>query len=159
MVLLIGNYRPDQQQSMQRFSAIMLQGLTAAGVKAELIAPEPILGDIPWAGRFISKWVAYIDKYLLFPFQLRRKLAATQPAIVHVCDHSNAVYVQRCRGTPVVVTCHDLLAVRGAFGEQTDCPASVTGRILQRWILKGLLHAEAHRLASRRALAPGPSEG
>jgi len=44
MVLLIGNYTPDQQQSMQRFSAMMLQGLDAAGVPAELIRPEPALG-------------------------------------------------------------------------------------------------------------------
>ncbi len=46
MVLLIGNYAPDQQQSMQRFSAMMLQGLTAAGIDAELIEPEPVLGNL-----------------------------------------------------------------------------------------------------------------
>ena len=44
MVLLLGNYPPDQQQSMQRFSAMMLNGLTAHGVKAELLNPEPFLG-------------------------------------------------------------------------------------------------------------------
>jgi len=42
---------------------------------------------------------------------------------------------------PVVVTCHDMLAVRGALGEDTDCPASRTGRILQRWIVAGLRRA------------------
>ena len=31
MVLLIGNYSADQQQSMQRFNTMMLQGLNAAG--------------------------------------------------------------------------------------------------------------------------------
>jgi len=40
------------------------------------------------------------------------------------------------------VTCHDLLAVRGALGEETNCPASVTGKILQRWILRGLRRAK-----------------
>src|SRR6185369_4796017 len=39
---------------------------------------------------------------------------------------------------PTVVTCHDMLAVRGALGEDTSCPASPTGKILQRWILHGL---------------------
>jgi glycosyltransferase involved in cell wall biosynthesis len=38
---------------------------------------------------------------------------------------------------------HDLLAVRGGLGEQTDCPASRTGRLLQRWILLGLRNADA----------------
>jgi len=36
------------------------------------------------------------------------------------------------------VTCHDLGAVRGARGEATYCPASPTGKILQRWILRSL---------------------
>jgi glycosyltransferase involved in cell wall biosynthesis len=41
----------------------------------------------------------------------------------------------------VVVTCHDFLAVRGGLGEETDTPASATGRWLQRWILTGLRQA------------------
>lgn len=142
MVLLIGNYSPDQQQSMQRFNTMMLQGLTAAGIDAELIKPEPFFGKFQLTGRFIAKWLAYIDKYILFPFRLRQELA-DRPALVHILDHSNAVYAARCEGTPVVVTCHDMLAVRGALGEQTDCPASAAGRILQRWILGGLRRASA----------------
>lgn len=142
MVLLIGNYSADQQQSMQRFNAMMLQGLEAAGIHAILIRPQPFLGRFRAAGRFISKWLGYIDKYVFFPFHLRRTLAA-RPQIVHVCDHSNAVYVKRCGDFPVLVTCHDLLAVRGGLGEQTDSPASITGRILQRWILLGLHRANA----------------
>ena len=52
--------------------------------------------------------------------------------MVHICDHSNAVYASKVRRWfPVVVTCHDLLAVRGALGEDTDCPASGLGKILQ----------------------------
>jgi glycosyltransferase involved in cell wall biosynthesis len=141
MVLLIGNYSPDQQQSMQRFSAMMLQGLTAAGLSTELIRPEPIAGNFKSAGRLVSKWLGYVDKYVWFPFRLNKALAK-KPALVHICDHSNAVYVQRCGRVPVLVTCHDLLAVRGALGENTDCPASATGRILQRWILSGLRHAD-----------------
>jgi glycosyltransferase involved in cell wall biosynthesis len=63
----------------------------------------------------------------------------------------------------VVVTCHDLLAVRGALGEQTDCPASVTGKLLQRWIVAGLEHASAiacvslATLEDARRLIPRPN--
>lgn len=148
MVLLIGNYPPDQQQSMQRFSAMMLQGLTDAGVNAELIRPNPILGNLTSAGGFVGKWLGYIDKYVWFRRKLRQALAKS-PAVIHICDHSNAVYVQRCRNLSVVVTCHDLLAVRGALGEDTDCPASLTGRILQRWILNGLRRAAVVACVSR----------
>ncbi|HSH39093.1 MAG TPA: glycosyltransferase family 1 protein [Chthoniobacterales bacterium] len=158
MVLLIGNYAPDQQQSMQRFSTMMLQGLTAAGVPAELIAPEPFFGNFRGAGAFAAKWLAYVDKFVLFPMRLRAKLRAEGRAsarprdaeacpsgiwVVHICDHSNAMYVTDAKPLPVVVTCHDLLAVRGGLGEETDCPASFTGRLLQRWILRGLRRATA----------------
>ena len=142
MVLLLGNYPPDQQQSMQRFGAMMLRGLAARGISVEIIKPEPVFGNFRALGGFVAKWLGYIDKHILFPFRLRKKLRAS-PAIVHICDHSNAVYVQNCAPIPVVVTCHDLLAVRGALGEQTDCPASITGRFLQKWILRGLQRADA----------------
>ena len=142
MVLLIGNYSADQQQSMQRFNTMMLQGLKTEGIDAELIRPQPFLGKFRAAGRFIAKWLGYIDKYVFFPFQLREKLLA-HPEVVHICDHSNAVYAKQCAGARVLVTCHDLLAVRGGLGEQTDSPPSITGRILQRWILTGLRRANA----------------
>ena len=142
MVLLIGNYAPDRQHSMQRFGTMMLEGLSAAGVAAELVRPEPFFGKFRLAGAFVSKWLAYVDKFVLFPRRLRAKLRSA-PALVHICDHSNAMYSQHVRTTPVVVTCHDFLAIRGALGEETDTPASSTGRFLQRWIVAGLQRATA----------------
>ena len=151
MVLLIGNYAPDRQQSMERFAVMMLDGLAAAGVPAELIQPEPFFGRFRFAGGFVAKWLAYLDKFILFPLQLRRRLKAA-PAVVHICDHSNAMYARQIRDVPVVVTCHDLLAVRGALGEQTDCPASFTGKLLQRWIVSGLEKTAVVSCVSRATL-------
>ena len=152
MVLLIGNYPPDRQESMQRFAMMMLAGLTAAGVPAELIQPQAFFGRFRSAGPFITKWLAYIDKFILFPLQLRRKLKEA-PALVHICDHSNAMYARRVRDVPVVISCHDLLAVRGALGEPTDCPASPTGKLLQRWIVSGLESATVVSCVSQATLA------
>jgi glycosyltransferase involved in cell wall biosynthesis len=162
MILLVGNYSLDRQQSMQRFATMMLDGLSAAGVAAEIIQPKPILGRFRFAGAFIAKWLAYLDKFFFFRRRLARKIAEG-PSVVHICDHSNAMYAKAVGGSvPVVVTCHDLLAVRGALGEQTDCPASATGKMLQRWIVRGLESAsvvacdskatfrDAERLVRRR---------
>lgn len=151
MVLLIGNYPADQQQSMQRFAMMMLRGLTAAGVPVELILPQPFLGRIQFAGRFVGKWLGYLDKFLFFPRQLKRKLSYGFD-LVHICDHSNSMYCAHVGNRPVVVTCHDLLAVRGARGEATDCPASPTGKYLQRWIVSGLRKASAVVCASSATL-------
>jgi glycosyltransferase involved in cell wall biosynthesis len=152
MILLIGNYPLDRQQSMQRFATMMLEGLTAIGVRAELIYPRPFLGRFRSAGGFIAKWLAYLDKFIFFRRTLARKLRE-RPAIIHICDHSNAMYAKAVSAVPVVVTCHDLLAVRGALGEPTDCPASATGKLLQRWIVRGLENATVVACDSAATLA------
>jgi len=151
MVLLIGNYPADQQQSMQRFATMMMRGLAAAGVPAEIVVPQPFLGRIRFAGRFFAKWLGYLDKFIFFPRVLKRKLSADFD-LVHICDHSNAMYQAQVRNRPVVVTCHDLLAVRGARGEDTDCRASPAGKCLQRWIVSGLRKASAVACASPATL-------
>jgi glycosyltransferase involved in cell wall biosynthesis len=152
MILLIGNYPLDRQQSMQRFAMMMLTGLNAAGVSAELIQPLPFFGRFHSAGSFVAKWLAYLDKFVLFRRTLAKKLRE-RPAVVHICDHSNAMYAKAIRDVPVVVTCHDLLAVRGALGEQTETPASTAGKRLQSWIVQGLEEADAVACVSRATLA------
>jgi glycosyltransferase involved in cell wall biosynthesis len=62
------------------------------------------------------------------------------------------MYRAHAGGRPVVVTCHDLLAVRGALGEATDAPASATGKFLQRWIVTSLRRVDAIACASRATL-------
>jgi glycosyltransferase involved in cell wall biosynthesis len=148
MVLLIGNYPLDRQQSMQRFATMMLQGLAAAGIPVEVAAPAPVFGKLLGIENFAGKWLAYIDKFILFPRQLRKRLSQ-RADVVHICDHSNAMYVTGAGKTPVVVTCHDLIAVRSALGEELHCPVSFTGRLLQRWILRRLRRADTLVCVSR----------
>lgn len=140
-ILLIGNYAPDGQQSMLRYAAVLSEGLQMAGHDVRLYAPRPRLNPGERPARSIWKWLGYADKFVL----ARADIAALErwADIVHVCDHSNAPYVPERPARPWVVTCHDLLAVRGALGEDTDCPASPTGRMLQRWILSGLRRAHS----------------
>lgn len=131
---------------------MMLDGLSAVGIPATVIRPRPVLGQFRLAGGFVAKWLAYLDKFVFFRSTLSREMRA-RPALVHICDHSNAIYAQAIRDVPVVVTCHDLLAVRGALGEETDCPASATGKFLQRWIVRGLESASAIACVSRATLS------
>lgn len=151
-LLLLCNYAPDEQQSMLRFGELLRTQWAARGCDVTVVAPQQTsltrsLGRYGGAGA--RKWLAYVDKYLVFPAELRRRLRAADAAggqvLVHVVDHSNAVYVPRGRDgrTAWLATCHDLLAVRGALGEDTDCPASALGRKLQHAIVAGLARADA----------------
>lgn len=138
-VLLIGNYPPDRQESMQRFSRALQRGLEEAGVEVELIRPKPVFGRwAKWLPAGCAKWLGYVDKFLVFPRRLRRALAAHGRAVVHVCDHSNAFYVHHLQTVAHVVTCHDLLAVRSALGEIPENATRWSGRRLQGIILRGL---------------------
>jgi glycosyltransferase involved in cell wall biosynthesis len=140
-VLLIGNYAPDRQESMLRYAEMMRDGLRDAGHDVTLAAPRQVLNSCGRPAAGIWKWIGYLDKFVLSSADIAR--AERQADVVHVCDHSNAVYVPGKPRKPYVVTCHDLLAVRGALGEDTDCPASFAGRQLQKIILSGLRRATA----------------
>lgn len=144
-VLLVGNYAPDGQESMLRYCQMLVAGLKTRDVEVDLIAPAVWLGGRGWRSGALGKWLAYLDKYVIFPWGLRRRVRGLGPdGVVHVVDHSNAVYVPAARsaGHPVLVTCHDLGAVRGALGEDTDCRVTRTGQWLQGWIARSLGKAD-----------------
>jgi glycosyltransferase involved in cell wall biosynthesis len=112
----------------------------------ELVQPERRLGLPVNPHRGLAKWLAYADKFLLFPARLRRIAAAHlrdggPPVVYHVCDHSNAPLLGALAGKPTVATCHDMLAILGALGQDPWCPASASGKKLQRWILRHLASA------------------
>jgi glycosyltransferase involved in cell wall biosynthesis len=138
-VLLVGNYEFDGSTSMKIWANTLYRELTALGIDASLIAPRPIFGRMKQASSGLGKWCGYIDRFLLFPWELRA--AAAKADLVHLVDHGSAMYALMLKGTPVVVTCNDMHAVLGARGEVPDCPASAFGRVLQNWICRGLKRA------------------
>jgi glycosyltransferase involved in cell wall biosynthesis len=118
----------------------MAQNLADAGHEVRFAAPSSIVGQLRPSAHGAGKWLGYIDKFGLFPANL--KSAAKNVDIVHICDHSNAFYTRYLQHIPHVVTCHDLLGVRSALGEIPSNPMGWTGRRLQRMISKGLSRAQ-----------------
>ena len=114
-VLLIGNYLPDEQRTMQRFAKMLEDGLRARGHEVRLARSTPSSAannsraPARASGLPISTniWCS-----------LARCRAAPWADVVHICDHSNAMYVAALRNKPHVVTCHDLFAVRGSSGNK-----------------------------------------
>ena len=135
-ILLIGNYLPDCQQSMIRYADLMHDGLLEAGHDVTLVAPTPVLNTANRRVGSRAKWTGYLDKYLLGLGEMRRHAAMAD--IVHICDHSNAVYVPTAGAVPHVVTCHDLLAVRGAIRtvRRASLARSSSGRSSGAWAVR-----------------------
>jgi glycosyltransferase involved in cell wall biosynthesis len=137
-ILLLANYLPDHQESMQRFAQMLFDGLRKREIPAELIRPQPVFGR--FAKGSAHKWLAYFDKFVLFPRHLKRALRK-QNYLLHICDHSNAIYTKYARHIPLLVTCHDLLAIRSAIGEFPQNRTRQSGRIFQTMIVAGLQRA------------------
>jgi len=141
-ILLIANYENDRQESMLRFAYGLESELEKIGVAVEVIRPRLFFGRL-WRGvAGIGKWLGYMDKFIVFPFELKHRLLRLGgDSVVHICDHSNAFYTRYLKKIPHLVTCHDLLAVRAARGEFSRARTGPTGKLLQHWILNGLRRA------------------
>ena len=140
-IAIIGNYI-DFSESMPRYGRLLENALQTCKVPYESITPPKVLGKL-WKNPYgVGKWLGYIDKYLLFPFILRsslRRLQRKHPnLIVHIIDHSNAIYYRQTLKYPTVVTCHDCLAIQRALGHFGDTALKKTFIIQQKWILNWL---------------------
>lgn len=143
-IILVGNYSKDNQESMNRFVNMIANGLNKHKIDYEIWTPILLFGYFFKSTNVgVGKWVAYIDKYFITPivFYLRvfKNFIINKKVIYHICDHSNAVYVPIFPTNKVIVTCHDVLAIRGALGyKDAFCNSSNFGKILQKNILKNL---------------------
>ncbi|MFD1467653.1 glycosyltransferase [Hymenobacter caeli] len=151
-IILIGNYPPDGQESMERFAQMLDAGLRNAGAATEIWRPVPVFGArVGATNAGYRKWLGYLDKWMIFPLVLRwrQRRPALQESNVrfHVCDHSNAPYLAHLDPQRASITCHDVLAIRGGLGyADAHVVASRLGQTLQKWIFRHL--SQARRLAS-----------
>lgn len=147
-IILIGNYALDKQESMKRFTSMLENGFNSRGINTEIWEPTVYFGSVfknTTSG--LGKWFGYIDKWLLYPMILKVRLLKKSNKDIntrfHICDHSNAPYLKSLPLARTAITCHDVLAIRGALGHaDAYCPASGMGKILQEWILKNLISAQ-----------------
>jgi glycosyltransferase involved in cell wall biosynthesis len=148
-VILVANYLPDKQESMERFVQVLKQELTQKNI-VKVIRPYCLFGKLAQRHQNgIGKWLGYLDKYIVFSvhvlmLRFSHLLKAKQDLpIFHICDHSNAVYIGVLPVNRTIITCHDVLAIRGSFGYQDAyCEASRAGKVLQQWILNSLFRAK-----------------
>lgn len=157
-IILIGNYPPDRQESMERFAQMLQAGFRQADLNTALWRPRVLFGKpFGQTATGLGKWMGYLDKWVLFPLLLRRRVSqirrSGEAVRYHVCDHSNAPYLAHLPTDQTAITCHDVLAIRGAMGyADAHCPASGFGKLLQRWILHYLSRARAVACVSELTL-------
>ena len=139
-VLLVANYLPDAQASMLAFHRVLERELPDLGCDVRVIAPRQRMLRVPPSSRW-WKWLGYVDKFILFIPSLRRQ--ARWADVVHVCDHSNGMYVPWAKKIkPTIITCHDVIAIQAAKGMVPGWEVGWSGRVFQELISKGLSKAD-----------------
>jgi glycosyltransferase involved in cell wall biosynthesis len=158
LVVLLANYRLDGQQSMLRYASALARDLGAAGIPTRVVHPAAVCGaPVARLVPRLAKWAGYVDKYVVFVAYLvvlRLSLARRRGVVFHICDQGNAPWLRALPRGRTVITCHDVIAIRAALGEEgTGVAPSRTGRLLQGHILRWLLRARWVTCVSQHTLS------
>jgi glycosyltransferase involved in cell wall biosynthesis len=122
-------------QSMPRFVGMLADGMKSRGYEVEVWRPEALFSA---KINSFKKWMGYIDQYVVFPQQVKRRLKDDNGEVLYVVtDHALGPYVPLIADRPHVIHCHDFLAQRSALGEVPENMTSATGRAYQSYIKKG----------------------
>ncbi|HEX9152620.1 MAG TPA: glycosyltransferase family 1 protein [Flavobacterium sp.] len=157
-IILVGNYPPDNLESMGRFAQMLHSGFLKMGIKSEIWFPICVFGHFVKQTNYgFGKWIGYFDKFLIFPFILLFRLIylnfGASNVHFHICDQGNAPYLMFLPVNRTVVTCHDVLAIRSALGYSgTYIPVSHLGRYYQKWIFHYLTRAKYLASVSHKTL-------
>ena len=100
---------------MFRVAQLLARSYKLKGHRVKLVHPPVWVTRLPGLPAVARKYLAYVDKLLLFPLWLL--LRARSFDLVHIADHSNAFYSFSVNPRRCIVICHDLLAMRGAMGD------------------------------------------
>lgn len=138
-ILLVGDYLPDEIQSIRRFAEVLARELTARGHDVTLARARPCFGrpkstSAGWK-RHLAR-LGYIDKYVLFPLHLR--CAAAGFDVVHFCTHEDTVPALFLSGIATVATCHDLIYLRVLGGEIKEERPRLIARLRNGFVMWAL---------------------
>jgi glycosyltransferase involved in cell wall biosynthesis len=124
-------------QSIPRFVALLQRGLQARGHQVSIWVPEPYFfrSHLPAS---VSKWLGYLDQYVVFPRTIRRRLTTCPTDTLFVLtDQAQGPWLPLVAHRPHVVHCHDFLAQRSAQGEVDEYRTGWSGQLYQAFIRKG----------------------
>jgi glycosyltransferase involved in cell wall biosynthesis len=124
-------------QSMPRFATMLEQGMQQLGHSTEVWTPQAFFYKLPLPAS-LKKWMGYIDQYIRFPAQVRKRLNTYAADTLFVfTDQALGPWIPLVANRPHVIHCHDFLAQRSALGQIAENPTSTSGKKYQEYIRKG----------------------
>jgi hypothetical protein len=104
-------------ESMPRFARMISQGMQARGHSTDEWTAKPFFYKLPFPAKF-KKWLGYIDQFIVFPLQVRRRLHQLAPDTLFVfSDQALGPWVPLVANRPHVIHVHDFMALPADCGE------------------------------------------
>jgi glycosyltransferase involved in cell wall biosynthesis len=124
---------------MLRFANTLHQHYSELGYTVSITHPVTMFGKLVSRNSKFYKWIAYIDKFIIYPPILA--IRALFYDIIHICDHSNSMYIFTLV-KPHLQTCNDLIAVKSSLNKFSENPIGIFGKQLQKLIIFSLKRAK-----------------
>lgn len=124
-------------RSISLYTDMIASGLRKRNHEVEIWTAGNFFYQLP-APIYLKKWLGYIDRFVVFPLQFKKRLKKISAETLFVfADHALGPWVSLAAGRPHVVHCHDFMAQRSALGEIPENRVGLTGKIYQKLIQKG----------------------
>ena len=137
-ILLLRHYPLVEGPSMRSFADQISEGLRRRGYLLNELTAPIFFGRLCSSHHPFSKWLGYVDQFLIFPpwLWLQVRLLPRDSLCV-LADQALGPWLPWLAGRAHVIHCHDLLALEASFGIHPFHHLSRSGRCYQRWILRG----------------------
>lgn len=151
-------------QSMPRYTRMLAEGMKERGHNIQIWFPSPQFFRLPVPGT-MKKWLGYVDQYILFPQEVRRRLKECPPDTLFVfTDQALGLWIPLVANRFHIIHCHDFLAQQSALGQIPENPVRWTGRHYQGLIRRGYTKGKHFISVSEKTredlhqFLPGPPE-
>jgi len=137
-ILLLRHYPLVEGNSMRRYADQISIGLQKRGHTVEVITAPVIFGSLFQSNKSFTKWLGYLDRFLIFPPLLLLKVLSLPRNILCVLtDQALAPWLPWLANRPHVIHCHDFLALDASLGLQHFHKLGRIGKLYQFYILQG----------------------
>lgn len=135
-ILILGTHPHAHMPSMELYAGWLKQACETE-FDTHLYKPAPIFLNRFTKALKISKWLKYIDIYVIAT--LRLWLVQGRYDFIISADHGNAPTLSLVRPDRTVAMVHDVIAIHASlFPEKDIYSIGGTGRALQKWIVRSL---------------------
>lgn len=128
--------------SISKYANMLALGMRKRNHNVEIWTAKAFFNKIP-NSPFLKKWLGYIDRFVIFPLIVKRRLMnRTEETLFVFTDQALGPWIPLVVNRPHVIHCHDFLALRVALDEFPENRLAISGKVYQKIIRKGYQKAD-----------------